>query len=113
MSAQQKITVTGTLQYIDEYKRLHFQVSEPEHQAKLEELNQSIVGKSPIYKKDDEDFTRLRVNLSKYEKVNMDKYEKVQKKTLTITLKVTPYDSEAYGKGTSLTLHKYRVAQTD
>lgn len=108
-----RITFTGTLHYIDEYKRLFFILC-PDSKEKFESFKAHKGGKSPVstYEVEDAKVTKVRVNLIKYDKPNIKRYENLLKKKMNVTIERNDYESEQYGAGTSLKLLSYTLSHS-
>ncbi len=104
MPQQNTITLTGTLNYIDSYKRLFLSDLDACSVSALGELD--IRGKSPV--SEYEGKQTVRVNLDKYSKPYMSRYESLLKQKVQFSVTTVYYDSEEYGTGTTLRLLKYK-----
>jgi hypothetical protein len=102
----ENIIITGTLRYIDEYKKLHFTVSDADDIEKIKKCEElSLNGKMP-YWVSPLNVMKLRVNLTKYERPYVAKYERMLKKEFKCVLKVNTYESDDYGHGVVFSLLK-------
>jgi hypothetical protein len=102
------IKITGFFNHTDEWKRLHFTITDPGSIEILKKFEFKENEKTPIMVNSDTGIMWLRINLDKYSKPYIKtRYEPLIKQNLLLVLKPNRYNSVSYGKGMSMELQRF------
>ena len=112
MEQIKKIKIEGTLNYINQFKKLIFKLTDAEAEEIKNEL-ETLKGTAdnfniPLKLSNDGNYY-LTVSLSKYEKPRIEKYEQLVKKKLSALVLLSKYSSDEYGNGACLRCLRYNA----
>lgn len=111
MEQIKEIKIEGTLNYINQFKKLIFKLTEADAEEIKNELD-ALKGDNDNFniplKLSNDGFFYLTVSLSKYEKPKVEKYERLVKKKLSALVMLSKYTSEEYGNGACIQLKRYK-----